>query len=134
MSQDQMTLEILLRELLEVKQKIQDNKMILKHYKVQSEQLTQLKNAYKELKRQIDDEKKRIEEDFMLDIDYEQAKKDEITYKEEFREKAAALREKASEMNKGEDLVQMEYNIDDQPLHLQIERIVKVYLNGSEQK
>ena len=106
MSQEQLSLEILLRELLEVKQKINDNKMILKHYKVQSEQLTQLKNAYKELKRQIDDEKKRIEEEFMLDIDYEQAKKDAgslekpiVVFKRNYSQPMALLA--------AEDLVQM---------------------------
>ena len=70
----------------------------------------------------------------MLDLDYEQAKKDEITFKEEEREKSAALREKAAEMNRQEDLIQVEYTINEQPLHMQVERVTKVYLNGSEQK
>lgn len=134
MAVSQVTIEKLLSDLLAIKEKIADNKAILKHYKVQSEQLAQLKNAYKELKRQIDDEKKRIEEEFFLDVDYEQAKKDELTYSSELKEKVGELKTVLSQVERTEDLVSLEYNINNEPMKVQLERIMKVYVNGNEQK
>lgn len=134
MSVSQIAIEKLLSDLLGIKEKILDNKAILKHYKMQSEQLTQLKNAYKELKRQIDDEKKRIEEEFFLDVDYEQAKKDELTYSSELKEKVGELKAALSTVERNEDLVSLEYNINNEPTKVQLERIVKVYVNGNEQR
>ncbi|MFN7160184.1 MAG: hypothetical protein ACK4NC_01070 [Candidatus Gracilibacteria bacterium] len=134
MAVSQVTIEKLLSDLLAIREKVADNKAILRHYKVQSEQLAQLKNAYKELKRQIDDEKKRIEEEFFLDVDYEQAKKDELTYSTEVKEKIGELKAVLSQVERTEDLVSLEYNINNEPLKVQLERVMKFYVNGNEQR
>ena len=78
-------IEKLLLEIMELKDKFQDAKAILRGYKIKSERLTQLKRAQKELKEQVDEEKKNIEDEFLEDSDYEQASNDELTLKNQIK-------------------------------------------------
>jgi len=126
--------EKMLQELLEMKEKLEDAKAILKDFKVRSEKLTQLKRAKKEIGEQIDEEKDRIESEFYEDKDYEQSKNDELTIKNQIREKNAELRKAMAEVNVDQQLSTYEYNIKGEPLKMQVERVVKVYINGREEK
>ena len=126
--------EKLLVELAEIKDKLADAKAILKDYKVKSDRLSQLKKAKKELAEQIDEEKDRIESDFYEDKDYEQSKNDELTYKNQIKEKSSELREAMAQVNVDQQLSTYEYNVKGEPIKMQVERVVKVYLNGREQK
>lgn len=121
-------------ELMETKDKLENTKAVLKHYKVKSDHLTQLTRAKKDLSEQINDEKKRIEDDFLEDADYEQAKNDELTLKNKVKEQSSELRELMAKVNKDQDLSTYDYNIKQEPVKLQVERVVKVYINGKEAK
>lgn len=127
-------IEKLLQEILAIKEKLEDAKAILNNFKIRSEKLTQLKKAKKELGEQIDEEKDRIENEFYADKDYETSKNDELTYKNQIREKNAELRQAMAQVNVDQQLSTYEYNIKGEPLKMQVERVVKVYLNGKEQK
>ena len=126
--------EKLLQELIELKEKLEDAKVILKDFKVRSEKLSQLKKAKKEIGEQIEEEVDRIESEFYEDKDYEQSKNDELTYKNQIKEKNAELRQAMAQLNVDQQLSTYEYNIKGEPMKMQVERVVKVYLNGREQK
>lgn len=127
-------IEKTLLELVELKDKMQDAKALLKGYKMQSERLTQLKRAKKELGEQIEDEKKNIEDGFLEDNDYETAKNDELTLKNQIKEKNAELRQTMAQVNKNQDLSTYDYNIKGENMKVQVQRVVKVYINGREEK
>jgi len=126
--------ETLLVKVTELKEKYANAKEVLKSYKVKSERLTQLKRANKDLREQINEEKKNIEDEFLEDKDYEEATNDELTLKNQIKEKNAELRQAMAQINKGQDLSTYDYNIKGEPIKLQVERVVKVYINGKEQK
>lgn len=127
-------IEKLLIELISTKEKLANAKEILKSFKVKSDRLTELQKAKKELLEQINDEKDRIEDEFYSDKDYETSKNDELTYKNQIREKNAELRELISKVNTDQQLSTYDYNIKGEPLKVQVERVVKVYINGKEEK
>lgn len=127
-------IENLLTELVELKDKIASAKEILRSYKIRSERLTQLKRAKKDLNEQLEEEKKNIEDEFLEDKDYEQASNDELTLKNQIKEKNAELRQTMAQVNVGQQLSTYDYNIKGEPLKMQVERVVKVYINGKEEK
>lgn len=127
-------IEKLLLELTELKEKLADTKAVLHHYKITSETLTQLKKTKKELGEQIDDEKKRIEDGYLGEKDYEEAYNDNLKIKSDIKEKNAHLKKAMSEINTSETLSTYTYNIKGEELKVQVERAVKVYINGKEEK
>lgn len=127
-------IEKLLQELVDMKEKLGDAKEILKSYKVKSERLSQLQKAKKELIEQINEEKDRIEDEFYEDKDYEQSKNDELTYKNQIKEKNAHLRQVMAQVDTDKQLSTYDYNIKGEKLKMQVERVVKVYINGKEEK
>ena len=127
-------IEKLLVELVAIKEKLADAKEMLKNFKVKSDKLTELKKAKKELAEQIADEKDHIEDEFYADKDYEQSKNDELTYKNQIREKNAELRELMAQVNVDQQLSTYDYNVKGEPMKVQVERVVKVYINGKEEK
>lgn len=127
-------IEKILLKLMELKDKLKDSKAILRGYKVTSERLTQLKRAKKEMAEQIEEEKKNIEDEFLEDKDYEQANNDELTYKNDIKEKNAELRAVMAKLNTSQTLSTYDYNIKGEPVKMQVERVVKVYINGKEER
>jgi len=127
-------IEKMLQELLAMKEKLEDAKVILRDFKVRSERLTELKKAKKELGEQMEEEKNRIEGEFYEDKDYEQSKNDQLTYSNQIKEKNAELRHAMAQVNVDQQLSTYEYNIKGEPLKMQVERVVKVYINGREEK
>ncbi len=127
-------IEKLLQELVKSKEKLSDAKLILKHYKIKSDKLSELMKVKKELGEQIAEEKDRIEKDFYEEKDYEVAKNDELTYKNQIKEKTAELRQVMAEVNTDQKLSTYDYNIHGETLKMQVERTVKVYINGKEEK
>jgi hypothetical protein len=117
-----------------LKNKLEDAKAILKHFKIKSERLTQLKRAKKQLGEQIEEEKKSIEDEFLSDSDYETASNDELTLKNQIKEKSSELRETMAKVNTDQLLSTYDYNIKGEALKMQVERVVKVYINGKEEK
>lgn len=127
-------IEKLLLQLMEIKDKLANSKAILKHYKIQSDLLAQLKQAKKEIQEQINDEKDRIEGEFYNDADFEKAKNDELTYKNEIKEKSGELKQKMAQVDTDEQLSTYNYNIKGEKIKMQVERVAKVYINGKEEK
>jgi hypothetical protein len=127
-------IEKLLVELITIKEKLANAKEILKSYKVKSDRLTEFQKAKKELMEQISEEKDRIEDEFYSSKDYETSRNDELTYKNQIREKNAELRELMAKVNTDQQLSTYDYNIKGEPLKVQVERVVKVYINGKEEK
>jgi hypothetical protein len=127
-------IEKLLVELIALKEKMANAKEILKSYKIKSDKLTQLQKVKKELLEQITDEKDKIEDEFYADKDYETSKNDELTYKNQIREKNSELRELMAKVNVDQQLSTYDYNIKGEPLKMQVERVVKVYINGKEER
>jgi len=132
MSASTAKVEKLLVELVELKDKLANAKEMLKSYKIKSDRLTELKRAKKEIAEQIESEKKRIEEEYLEDKDFEQAKQDELKYKNEVTEKNTDIREVVRELNVNQVVSTYDYNIKGEPMKMQVERVVKVYINGQE--
>ena len=127
-------IEKLLLKLLQIKEKLANAKAVLKHYKIQSDQLSQLKQAKKELQEQINDEKDRIENEYYADADYEKAKNDELTHKNEIKELNGELKVMMAQVDTDQQLSTYSYNIKGEKIKLQVERVAKVYLNGKEER
>lgn len=127
-------IEKLLMELADLKEAQLGNKDILKHYKIESENLTRFKQMQKDLKGQIEDEKQAIEAEYLADDDYKDAKHDELLKKNEIKEKAAELRALMAKASPREDLSVFDYNIKGEMIKLQVERSVKVFINGKEER
>lgn len=129
-----MEIEKLLAELMDKKEDLEDIKAILKHYKIDSPRLKELKEAQKQLKAQIDEEKARIEEEYNIDEDYSDSKVREAELKLDIKEKRNNLKKKMGRINTSEEISQYEYNIKGEQIKMQVERLCKVYLNGKEEK
>lgn len=127
-------IEKLLVELVGIKEKMANAKETLKSYKIKSDRLTEFQKVKKELLEQISEEKDRIEDEFYADKDYETAKNDELTYRNQVREKSSELRELMAKVNPSQQLSTYDYNIKGEQLKVQVERVVKVYINGKEEK
>jgi len=127
-------LENLLVQLHELKDKLFLTKTTLKEYKIKSDRLTQLISARKEMNEQIKEEKDRIEDEFYEDPTYETAKNDELTYKNQVKEKTGEIKQATATMNPDQTLFTIDYNVKGEQYKLQIERAPRVYINGKEQK
>lgn len=127
-------IEKLLQSIIQTKEKLTDSKAILKHYKIKSDRLAELMKVKKELAEQITEEKDRIEAEYYEDSDFEKAKNDELTYKNQIKEKSAELRQVMADVDVTQKVSSYDYNIKGETLKLQVERSVKVYINGKEEK
>ena len=127
-------IEKLLTQSMELKDKLATAKEILRSYKIKADRLTQLKRAKKDMNEQIEEEKKQIEDGYLEDSDYEQASNDELTLKNQIKEKNGELRDVMKLVNPGQQLFTYDYNIKGEPVKMQVERVVKIYINGREEK
>ena len=107
---------------------------MLKNYKIKSDRLTQLVAAKKDLQMQIEEEKNRIENELMEDNDYADAKKKEKEAKIEIKEANSDIRETLTEIKMNTLTASYDYMIEGEQLKVQVEKFVKFYLNGKEQK
>lgn len=123
-------IDSILNALMLIQGKLQGSKDILKHYKIKSERLTQLKRAKKELGEQIAEEKDRIESEYYEDKDYEQAKNDQLTYKNEIKEKKSELGVILHSKYKAPTLQTEEHIVNGEPVKLQLQFIPDIYING----
>lgn len=123
-----------LAEIAKIKEKMADAKAILKNFKIKSPALDDLMKAKKEMMEQIADEKDRIENEHYEDKDYEQSKNDELTYKNQLKEKNSELRQMMAQVDTDKQVATYSYNINGEDMKMQVERVVKVYINGKEEK
>ncbi len=66
--------------------------------------------------------------------DYADAKKTEKELVVEIKEKAADIREELIEIKMNDLTASLDYVIEGEPVKVQIEKMIKFYLNGKEQK
>lgn len=128
----EVTIDLLLGEVIKIKEKLADAKTVLKDYKIVSDRLTELKKVKKELQEQIKEEADRIEDEFYSDPTYEKAKNDQLTFKNQLKEKTSELKVKLAEKHQKK----MEFVTDDrivagEQLKLQLEFKSNLYINGS---
>ena len=83
---------------------------------------------------QVEEEKNRIEDELMEDNDYADAKKTEKELKAQTTETNADIREELAEMKMNTLTASLDYVIEGEPIKVQIEKFVKFFLNGREQK
>jgi hypothetical protein len=131
---EQVQIQKLLDGIAEKKQKLEDAKIILKSYKIKSDRLDDLKSAAKELREQIKEEKDRIEDEFYEDKDYEQAKNDELTYKNEIKENTGELSAILHKKYKAPDLQTEDHTVNGEMVKLQLQFVPDIYLNGKSLK
>lgn len=127
-------IEKFLLQLTELQDKLADAKVILRHFKVRSDRLSQLKSAKKDIQAQMEEEKKRIEDEFLEDTDYENAKNEELTLKPKISDKKKEVKELMAQVNPDQQLSTHEYNVKGETMKVQVERVVKWYINGKEQR
>ena len=127
----EVSIDLILEQLFTIKEKLADSKAILKNYKVQSEKLTQLKLVKKELAEKIKEETDSIENEFYNDVDYEKAKNDELTFKNQIKEKTSELKTTLAVKYKTSDLITDSRLVKGQQLKLQLEFAPTVYVNGN---
>ena len=128
------TIDVILDHIYGLQSKLMDCKAVLKHYKIKSDRLDQLKKAKKELQEQINDEKDRIENEYYADSDYEKARNDELTYKNEIKQEKAMLKQKLASKYRSKEQAQMITDkrlVRGEQLKLQLEFTPNVYLNGN---
>ena len=133
-AQEEKQIELMLERIEEKKLKLMDVKYTLKHYKIQSDRLDSLKKAKKELHEQVKEEEKKIEDLFYKDADFEKAKNDELTLKNEIKESVGELKQIIKNKHKVSAIVTEEYLANSQQLKLQLDFSPKVYINGKELK
>ena len=88
----------------------------------------------KDIQAQINEEKDRIEEEFYEDNDYEKAKNDSLTLRNEIREVVAEIKQSSAGISPEQQLLTLEYNIKGEQTKLQIERVANIYINGKKLK
>lgn len=130
-------LEKLTAELVKLKGKQAENKILLKSYKIKSDKLSQLESARKDLMQQINEEKDRIEKEMLEDVDYAEAKKDQKIYKIKIKEKTSEIKElvtKISNRISSSVVDALNVVVDGNQYKFNFEPAIKVILNGKEQK
>jgi|SRR5210317_1868850 len=131
---EQVQIQKVLEKIIEKKDKLAGAKEILKSYKIKSDKLTQLKRVQKDLKEQIIEEKKRIEDEYLDDRDYEDALNESLTLKNDIKELAGELRQLSAKKYNPPTLKTEDHNLVTGQYKLQLEFVPRVYINGSELK
>ena len=121
-----------LAKVADAKLSLADNKIILGHFKIKSDKLSQLVGAKKNLMEQIYEEKKRIEDEFLEDIDYKTAREDEVKLKAKVKEAVVELRALVGAKYKAPGLQTIDYAVHGEQMKLQLEFAPRVYINGKE--
>lgn len=127
-------LERLLAALVKERERHAVAKERLKEFRVESETLTDLKRAARDIRDQAKAEKQRIEEDFKQDPDFVDTTKEEQESREKMRELTHELRELLAEFPMKDDIASFEFNIQGDRQQIQLEKVLKMYINGKEQR
>lgn len=120
----------LLYEIVETKDRIVSNRIIMKNYKVASDPLSKLKQQMKVLKEAMEEEKERIEKELALDKDYEKSKHEDLKLKNELKEKMAMLRLSLRNQHKVASVYTEKYEVKGVQMKLQLEFAPNLYLEG----
>lgn len=127
-------LETMIAELLKQRERHLVAKERLKEFRIESEALTDLKRAARDIRDQAKAEKQRIEAEMKEDVEFQDAEKEERESREKQREIIHELRELLAEFPMKDDMASFEFNIQGDRQQIQLEKIVKMYINGKEQK
>ncbi|PIV90804.1 hypothetical protein COW46_01515 [Candidatus Gracilibacteria bacterium CG17_big_fil_post_rev_8_21_14_2_50_48_13] len=127
-------LERLLADLVKERERHAVAKERLKEFRIESEALTDLKRAARDIRDQVKAEKQRLEEEFKQDEDFQDSTKEELESRERMRELTHELRELLAEFPMKDDLASFEFNIQGDRQQIQLEKVLKMYINGKEQR
>lgn len=129
-----MKLEKLVAELVKEREESALAKERMKEYRIESEQLTDLKRAARDIRDQAKAEKERIEGEFKEDLEYQDAVEAERTHREKVRELTHELKELLQAFPMKDDIASFEFNILGERQQIQLEKMLKMYINGKEQR
>lgn len=127
-------IESLIAELLKQLERHNVAKERLKEFRIESETLTDLKRAARDIRDQAKAEKQRIEAEIKEDEEYQDAEKERMEAGERAREITHELRELLAEFPMKDDMASFEFNIQGDRQQIQLEKVIKMYINGKEQK
>jgi rRNA maturation endonuclease Nob1 len=126
--------QALVEKLFRAKEDLKAIKDALKDYKISSEKLEELKKSRKVYSQQISDEKMKIEEKMNKDKAYLELREKTLDQEEKIAVSKQDLRVllRAEALEKG--MVEMEFDVNGQPVKLQSQAKVALYFNGREEK
>lgn len=127
-------LETLIAELMKQRERYAVAKERLKEFRIESETLTDLKRAARDIRDQAKAEKQRIEAEIKEDEEFQDADKEERESRERQREIIHELRELLAEFPMKDDMASFEFNIQGDRQQIQLEKVLRMYINGKEQK
>lgn len=126
--------QALVERLLRSREEVKELKNALKAYKVTSEKLDTLKKARKKYTEEINDEKALIEGRFQKDKTYNELREKVLDHEEKIAVSKQDLRILLREQALKNEFVELTLEVDGQPLKLQSQAKVALYLNGKEEK
>lgn len=126
--------QALVERLFRSKEDLKAIKDALKDYKISSEKMEELKKSRKVYTQQINDEKMKIEEKMNKDKAYLSLREKVLDHEEKIAVVKQDLRVllRAEALSKG--MVEMEFDVNGQPIKLQSQVKVALYFNGREEK
>lgn len=129
-----MQAQAIVERLFRSKEDLKAIKDALKDYKISSEKLEELKKSRKVFTQQINDEKVKIEEKMNKDKAYLELREKILDHEEKIAVAKQDLRVllRAEALEKG--MVEMEFDVNGQPIKLQSQAKVALYFNGREEK
>lgn len=132
--QSEKEIDQLLKEMTELKEKISDRKIIISHFKITSQKLTELKKAQRGINEQIKEEKERIESEHYENEEYENAMNETLTLKDKLFEKVTQIKLAYRNKFKPPAMQSEDRNVDGERVSLVCEFSTKIYANGKELK
>lgn len=129
-----MQAQAIVERLFRSKEDLKAIKDALRDYKISSEKLEELKKSRKVFSQQINDEKMKIEEKMNKDKAYIEFREKVLDHEEKIAVAKQDLRVllRAEALAKG--MVEMEFDVNGQPVKLQSQAKVALYFNGKEEK
>ena len=116
------------------KDDLRDVKNALKHFKVTSELLEELRKAKKDIGGQFNEEKERIEAEFSKDGTYNKLREEKLDKEEQIALAKQDLRKSLEKETIANGMAEIEVEVDGMPVKLQTQVRVELYFNGVEEK
>lgn len=130
----QATAQQLVLGLFRAKEDLKQVKNALKAYKITSEDLEDLKEQRKKLTQMINEEKDRIEAEFLKDDAYKKLREEQLDAKERIQVAKLEIKGLLKDPTKQKEFLEMEVDVDGVPMKIQTQLSLKLYFNGKEEK
>lgn len=126
--------KVAVEKLYRAKDDLRDVKNALKHFKVTSELLEELRKAKKDIGAQFNEEKERIEAEFSKDGTYNKLREEKLDKEEQIALAKQDLRKSLEKETIANGMAEIEVEVDGMPVKLQTQVRVELYFNGVEEK